>query len=499
SGWNWDWHNRTVDLLSQRGVQIIGLLNRPTPGWANGQRAENVPPDPETFAAFAKEVVTRYKDRVHYWQVWNEPDNPYYWSPRPDPAAYAALLKATYQAIKAADPSAHVLSAGLVSPEPAGEFLRQLQANGAWDSFDILALNPYADPKSPERGQIDTEGVGMVRGLASVFGSKPIWVTEFGWATSPADRTTVQVDEQTQATYLVRSMALLRAAGAERALWYNLKDSDSPSWNLYGLVQYDSSGASYDSSLYKQAYSYFQVLNQQLRDTSVGTLIDLNDLRNVFDFEQAGTWKAIDQRSNGTLTQTNAQAHSGQSAGQLSYSFRTAGNDYVVFSPETGIPIPDGTSKLGIWVYGDGSANIVQARIRDSQGQVLQFRLGPVGAPEWHFISAPITGQVDFPASLDSLILDDDPNSTSGSGTIYLDDLTASVGPESYAVRFMKANEAVDVIWAPDSAQVTLPTSSDHVTRVRAWGETTEEPVSNGHYTFTAGPDPVYIHHVPMR
>ena len=98
---------------------------------------------------------------------------------------------------------------------------------------------------------------------------------------------------------------------------------------------------------------------------------------------------------------------------------------------------------------------------------------------------------------LTSIVLDDDPDSASGSGTIYLDDMTASVGPENYAVRFTKASDVVDVVWAPVATQLTLNTSSSSVTRVRAGGEAMVEPTINGQYTFTAGPEPVYIHHQP--
>ncbi|NTV65807.1 MAG: hypothetical protein HGA65_20050, partial [Oscillochloris sp.] len=389
---DWNWHDRVVDQLSAHNIQVIGLLNRPTPGWANGQRAENVPPDPQTFAAFAGAVVRRYKDRVHYWQVWNEPDNAAYWGPKPDPTAYAALLKATYTAIKAADPSAQVLIAGMVAPEPALSFLRQVQASGAWGAFDIIALHPYTDPLGPEQGQIGVIGIGAVRGLAEAFGAKPIWVSEFGWSTGPADRAASGVDQATQGNYLVRGMALLRAAGAERVLWYNLKDSGA-SRNLYGLIGYDTSRASYADRLRKTGYTLFQVLNQQLAGTSGATLLDLNELQHAIDFEQPLTWRVGNQR-NGTLGQSSAQAHSGSSAGELSYSFPSKANDYVVFNAGARIPLPDGSSALGIWVYGDGSAHELKVWLRDNQGEVLQFRLGTVGGAGWHYISTSIQGQV---------------------------------------------------------------------------------------------------------
>ena len=515
---DWNWHDRMVDLLNARGIQIIGLLNAPSPGWATGQSGNSFfPPDPQKFAEFAQAVVAHYRGRVNYWQVWNEPDNKNYWRPEPDVAAYATLLKAAYPAIKSGDPNAQVLSGSVVSPQPAASFLRQLHDNGAWDSFDIISLHPYTDPRGPEEGQIGIAGIGTVRGLADTLGSKPIWATEFGWSTGPADRTAgqgVPVDNQTQANYLIRGSVMLRAAGAERVIWYNLKDTEDVNGyphNLYGLVGYDSSKASFDPALFKPAFLSFQVMSQQLADTGAATTLDLSNQVNVLNFEQFGSWRRGDE-PNGTLTQTGEQVHSGRASAKLTYNFPTTENDYVVFIPSSPVAIPNNSSKLGIWIYGDGSGHALNVWLRDSQGEVLQFRLGPVGSPGWHFVSTPLSGQVapsnvitqeqnrqlDFPVSLTAIVLDDDPNTATGSGTIYLDDMTASSGPDSYAVRFAKGADVIDVIWAPNVTQVSVPTLSNQVTRVRAWGETTVEAANGGLYTFTVGPDPVYIHHTPV-
>ena len=514
---NWNWHDRMVELFTARGIQVIGLLNGPTPGWMNGQGGPRfIPPDPQVFAQFAYAVAAHYKGRVNYWEIWNEPDNANYWQPQRDAAAYATLLKAAYAAIKAADPNAQVLSGSLVSPQPAADFLKQLYDNGAWNAFDIISLHPYTDPRGPEDGQIGVAGIGTVRGLVQTLGPKPIWATEFGWSTGPADRTAgqgVPVDSTTQANFLIRGSVLLRAAGAERVLWYNLKDTetrDGHPHNFYGLVNFDPSLENFDAGLNKPAFLAYQVMTQQLATTGAATTLDLGASINSFDFEQFGTWPNGDE-ANGTLTQSSEQVHSGQASAKLSYNFRTAGNDYVVFIPPAPVAIPDNTSKLGIWIYGDGSAHAVNVWLRDSQGEVLQFRLGPAGGPGWHFSAASLSGpvapgnvitneqnrQLDFPVSLTALVLDDDPNTATGEGTIYLDDLTASLGAESYAVRFSQGAEVVDVIWAPNVTQVVVPTQSGQVTRVRAWGETTVEPTNGGRYTFSVGPDPVFIRHTP--
>lgn len=506
---DWNWHDKVVELLAARGVEVLGVLNGPTPAWAAQGSGQFAAPDPQAFARFAQQAAARYKGKVRYWQVWNEPDSARYWQPAPDPAAYAALLKAAYPAIKAGNPDAQVLAAGLVSPQPAAGFLQQLHAAGAWDAFDIIAVHPYTDPLGPEEGQIDVAGVGAVRGLAATLGPKPIWATEFGWSTGPSDRAAAGVDEATQANYLLRGSLLLRAAGVERVIWYNFKDSPGAR-NLYGLVRSDPGTARYDGEVQKPALRAFQVMAGQLAGAGEATRLDLGSQAAVLDFEQPLAWRRGNQ-PNGTLTQSGEQVRSGAAAARLAYSFPSARNDFVVFLPPSPIALPAGASRLGVWVYGDGSGHGLKAWLRDAQGEVLQVRLGPVGGPGWQFVAAGLGAEVargdvisggrnrrlDPPLSLTALVLDDDPDSFAGSGVIYLDDMAAATGPDRYGVRFAAGSEVVDVLWAPSPAEVTIATRSAEARRVSATGAESIEPARDGRITLTVGPEPVYLRHTP--
>ncbi len=505
---DWNWSDQMVATFTERGINILGILNGPTPGWANGGMPDRsfYPPDPQVFADFASAVVTRYKGRIHHWQVWNEPDNATYWQPQPNYAGYAALLKTVSSAIKAADPSAQVLVAGVVSPEPATSFLQTMADNGAWGAFDIIAIHPYTDPRSPEDGQIASAGVGQVKALADRLGAKPIWATEYGWSTATGDRGgSNQVAEDVQANYLVRGAALLRAAGAERVFWYNLKDN-RPSDGL-GLLRYGAGNADYGQP--KPALLAFRTLNQQLVGTTSATLLELGQRASILDFENFGAWRRGNE-PNGTFTQSSAQVHSGRFSGQLSYNFPTGGNDYVVFSPGSQPVINGSPSQLGIWVYGDGSGHALKFWLRDNEGETLQFRMGFIGGAGWQFLATPINGTVepynrisgsgnlrlDLPARLVSIVLDDEPDSKTGGGTIYLDDLSAVTGPEAYGVRFAKGGSVVDVLWAPQVTTISLPTGSAQGSRVELWGETRTEVAQNGQFTFGVGPNPIFLSHV---
>lgn len=158
----------------------------------------------------------------------------------------------------------------------------------------------------------------------------------------------------------------------------------------------------------------------------------------IADFETMGTWKRGDQPY-GTFTQSSEQAHSERFAGKLSYDFPTPENDFVVFLQERALP--GSPNVIHAWVYGDGSGHFLNVWIRDSAGQTWQVPLGRVGAAGWQqmtgwievgqkwpwtSIDGPDNGVVDYPIRFAGIVLDDNPDSFAGPGTIYVDDLEAA-------------------------------------------------------------------------
>ena len=98
--WNWAPFDRVVQAASARGLQILALPSY-TPRWAMAPGSpENAPPaDPAAFATFVSQLVKRYQPAgIRHWEIWNEPNGIWTWSP-PDPAGYARLLVAASLAI----------------------------------------------------------------------------------------------------------------------------------------------------------------------------------------------------------------------------------------------------------------------------------------------------------------------------------------------------------------------------------------------------------------
>ena len=231
-----------------------------TPPWAGGGPPNAPPRDPASYGRFLTALVGRYgpqrlavashpgvpADPIRMWQVWNEPDFARYWAPQPFAASYVRLLAAAHRAIKAADPGAQVVLAGL--PEFSWQYLAQILAvPGAAGDFDVAAAHPYtADPAGVitilgrDRAALDAHGAA----------AKPLLATEVTWPSSQGHAPPqfgVGVTESAQAQRISALLPML--AGARKrlqligALWYTWMGDESPAgtpyaFNYAGLVAY---------------------------------------------------------------------------------------------------------------------------------------------------------------------------------------------------------------------------------------------------------------------
>ena len=225
-----------VDAATRHGVHVLFSVVK-APDWARPADSDftvdGPPADPADYASFVGELAARYRGRVAAYEVWNEQNLWYEWGGRGklSAAGYVALLQAAYSAIKAADPSAVVVSGGLT---PTGvndgyvafddvHYLAQMYAAGADAYFDVLGAHPsgYNNPPgdTPEYNSTDTtefkghwsfyfrrfEQLHDVMALNGQ-GSKPIWLTEFGWSSQqvpPAGyEYAAENSEEEQASYL---------------------------------------------------------------------------------------------------------------------------------------------------------------------------------------------------------------------------------------------------------------------------------------------------------
>jgi len=253
--------DREVGAARAAGLQVYGILAYGHPDYSSrgaivqqsplagglppfaiGSAQYYPPDDAANFARYARATAAHYGRRVMAWEVWNEENEGWrFWPPREDPAAYARLLCAAHDAVKAANPRAIVVFGGVFYPALAGlpgtsgpDFVqRVLRARpGVGRCFDALAYHPYPYPFTapeldvPVRGSVLAAAGEMRRVLRrNGLARKPLWVTEVGWPTN--DRA-YGVSEEKQAQYLARAFAASFAERVPVVTWYTYGDDDDP-------------------------------------------------------------------------------------------------------------------------------------------------------------------------------------------------------------------------------------------------------------------------------
>lgn len=206
-----------------------------TPRWASSSQGDDFWRQPPTntapFAEFMKQIVTRYKDRIHSWEIWNEPDNPAYWGGSVE--QFADLLAVGSRAVRQADPSATIVMGGLAWNL---NFLEAVLTNAAAiTNVDVFNLHNYYETWSSEPFEDLPAYVGRASDLLHQYGqTKPIWMAEIGYSSfregafvSGQYQAWFQNEHtpEAQAGSVFRALSLLLASGkVSLVAWYRIND-----------------------------------------------------------------------------------------------------------------------------------------------------------------------------------------------------------------------------------------------------------------------------------
>jgi hypothetical protein len=227
------------------------------PRWAEGPARPSSAaagtwlPDARAFGQFAQAAARRYR-HIKQWQVWNEPNLAYYLSPqwrrqkrRPiavAPGHYRRMLNSAYAGLKRVNRHNRVVAAGTAPyGDPPGDvrmfpttFWRLLLRRAT--HFDAYDHHPYA-VAGPRRHAVNPGDVSIpdLRRLTRIVrtatrrghelprGSKPLWITEFGWDSRPPDPR--GVPSRRLARWLTDALYLLWKQGAHVVMWSQIRDA----------------------------------------------------------------------------------------------------------------------------------------------------------------------------------------------------------------------------------------------------------------------------------
>ena len=237
-----------------------------TPDWANGKKGTRVAPtSPVPLRQFAGAAALRYSGtyldtasgrilpRVALWLAWNEPNNNVFLKPQfarvhgswhfAAAEAYARICNAVYTGVHSVGGPERV-ACGATAPRGFNDphaarpstapiaFIRAAKKAGL-RTFDAWAHHPYYSfpRETPTTRLSDPHGVGfgdidrLTGVITQLYGSKPLWITEYGYQTNPPD-TFYGVSYKAQAAYLQEAYRIARAnPRIDLLTWFLLRDS----------------------------------------------------------------------------------------------------------------------------------------------------------------------------------------------------------------------------------------------------------------------------------
>lgn len=270
--WNFAPLDTWVAAAQANGIPDIILTLGQTPAWASsdpndvnyvGAGAPAPPTNIQDWNDYITAVAQRYKGRIRYYEIWNEPnDNTYFTG---TVAQLAQLTQNAYQILKSVDPQNTVSSPAAYS---AG-YLDELLAAGVGQYVDVIGFHVYATP--PESTGPLLANVRLVMNQYNL-GAMPLWDTEG----ASGDTTTPPAQA---AAYIVRKYLVDLAYGSGRYDWYTWGNATS---FCVGTEQTDP----YALTAAGQAYRY--LFDWLLGATLTQAVID-----------QSGTWQIWLTRATG--------------------------------------------------------------------------------------------------------------------------------------------------------------------------------------------------------
>ena len=201
--------------------------------YRNPQYISACPPEDEALLDnYVARSVQNYRDRVDYYEVFNEPLYTTYAVPARfgyEMDDYVRLLRVSHEAIKANQPDAQVL--GGIGTWPSSSWVQEFVEAGGLDWCDIMDIHLYPVTIPPELYEDDL--VQINKAMEARGQVKPMWLTEFGcYADDDLYKTPGQIgdsamsrsnwpSERDAAEALVKSSAVFLTRGVKKTFFHS--------------------------------------------------------------------------------------------------------------------------------------------------------------------------------------------------------------------------------------------------------------------------------------
>lgn len=155
--YNWEETDKAFDIALKNGITpfvTIGGGNKlysKLTTYDDKQLAEiyGFKPEPpikdkvamQAYLNFVKATVTRYKDKIKYWEIWNEPNHRNYWGSEPNGKEYGNLIIETARVIKEVDPDCKLIGGAMAGID--AKFADDFLGTGSFKYLDIISYHNY--------------------------------------------------------------------------------------------------------------------------------------------------------------------------------------------------------------------------------------------------------------------------------------------------------------------------------------------------------------------
>lgn len=156
--YDFSWLDKVVDDLAAIGVEPWISLSYGNPIYADPSEGEQDytgqkmfpmrgPAGEAAWKAYVTAIVSRYRDRVRIWEIWNEPDVVFFlkvpegssWH-----AEYARLVRTTAACVRAVQPDARIVACTAAGPCSGDRRAADLfEQEGVADCVDIYSFHAY--------------------------------------------------------------------------------------------------------------------------------------------------------------------------------------------------------------------------------------------------------------------------------------------------------------------------------------------------------------------
>jgi len=239
---NWKRIDDVVNKAKVKGICILANMSG-TPSWANNGKGKNVPPVKKAYwKNFVRWTVNRYKKKIKYWAMWNEPNLHEFWTGSVEEYLDLILIPGAETA-KMIDPGCKIVGPDLAHLHSKDSkwniWLRKIIRYGGKENLDVISHHIY-DNDGPIDiiNKLEWDQAPLIPAVVKVLqeegvSNKPFWITETGWDTN-------EVGENVQSDYYLEFLQRREnRTYINKIFFYQIIDDSVPGNPKFGIITND--------------------------------------------------------------------------------------------------------------------------------------------------------------------------------------------------------------------------------------------------------------------